>query len=76
MANRSSSKLFTPPNSQTMCGYDYNNLGVFLVSETGLILTDLFEPHTVEELKKEPRLHLLFLNNLRVIKVEKKGGER
>lgn len=48
------------------------NLGVFSVSESGLILTDLFEPYTVEEVKKRTAASFVVSEQLRLIK---EGGE-
>lgn len=44
------------------------DLGVFLVSETGLLLTDLFAPHTVAEIKQRTEALFVVAEPLRVIK--------
>lgn len=48
------------------------NLGVFSVSKSGLLLTDLFEPYTVEEVKKQTAASLIVSEKLRLIK---RGGK-
>lgn len=44
------------------------DLGVFLVSETGLLLTDLFAPYTVAEVKQRTEALFVVAEPLRVIK--------
>lgn len=48
------------------------NLGVFSVSKSGLLLTELFEPYTVEEVKKQTAASLIVSEKLRLIK---RGGK-
>lgn len=48
------------------------NLGVFSVSKSGLLLTDLFEPYTVEKVKKQTAASFIVSEKLRLIK---RGGE-
>ena len=48
------------------------NLGVFSVTESGLMLTDLFEPYTIEEISKRTDAAFVVSEPLRKIK---EGGE-
>lgn len=48
------------------------NLGVFSVTESGLMLTDLFEPYTIEEISKRTDAAFVVSEPLRIIK---EGGD-
>jgi acetate CoA/acetoacetate CoA-transferase beta subunit len=43
------------------------DLGVFSVRETGLILTDLYEPYTVEEVRKRTEASFDVAEQLRIL---------